>query len=150
MKKDNELKKKLVKKGVAVLVAGTLIATVFTGCGKKEALLEDTILERTVVVYVDDQPLVMSYYYPRYDKCTGKHYKDIVSGEIYHVENENYEGTEICKYTDIKTLDPDTKIESITPYLTADELKKAQKDEFTDADIIEIEQRISNQSKTLN
>lgn len=149
MKKDNELKKKLVKKGVAVLVAGTLIATVFTGCGKRGALLEDTILEKSAVVYVDDQPLVMSYY-PYSDNCNGKHYKDIVSGEIYHVKNENYEGTEICEYKDIKTLDPDTKIESITPYLTADELKKAQKDEFTDADIIEIEQRISNQSKTLN
>lgn len=105
MKKDNELKKKLVKKGVAVLVAGTLIATVFTGCGKREALLEDTILEKAAVVYVDDQPLVMSYYYPHSGNCDGKHYKYIVSGEIYHVKNENCEGTDICKYKDIKTLD---------------------------------------------
>lgn len=32
MKKDNELMKKIAKKGAIILVAGTLVATMFTGC----------------------------------------------------------------------------------------------------------------------
>ncbi len=148
MEKDRELKKKLVKKGVAVLLASTMIGTVFTGCAKK-SLLEETILDGTEIVYVDDQPLIMSYFYPRGAKCAGKHYKDIVSGKIYHIKNENNDDNEVCHYNDINTLSSETKIEPITPYLTSEEIEKAKDGKFTDADAIAIEQRITNESKTM-
>ncbi len=148
MKKTKKENKKILKKGIALALAGTMIGTVFVGCSKKN-LLEDTLLNDTEVVYVDDQPLIMSYNYS-YDSCDGKHYKDIISGRVYHVANENAEGTEICVYRNVITLDTDTKRESITPYLTADELKKAQEENFSDEDVIAIQQRIAKEAKTLN
>ena len=50
--KNIEFGKKL-KKGVSLALAGTFMATMFTGCGKEAPLLEDTILEEAVVMYVD-------------------------------------------------------------------------------------------------
>lgn len=56
MKKDNELKKKLVKKGVAVLVAGTLITTVFAGCTHKQLDVPST--NKAYVKFVEDNAVV--------------------------------------------------------------------------------------------
>lgn len=140
---------KIFKKLTAFVLAGTM-AVAFTGCGKKkEPLLSGTILENTEIVYVDDQPLIMRFYSTKHNECNGKHYQDIVSSRIYHIKNENNNGSDVCLYCDVISLDAETKREAITPYLTSKEIGKANDGTFTDDDAIVIEQRIVNESKTL-
>lgn len=97
MKPDNELMKKMVKKGVAVLAAGTLIATALTGCTKqdkpKNAVLEGTILEQAQVMIVGEEPIIVT---PVAADCSsGSHYKDVVTGTVYQITKCTTEKAEL-------------------------------------------------------
>lgn len=184
MKKD---KKKIAKKGIAVLLAGTMIGTMFVGCSKqKRALLEDTILDGAQVMTVDEEPIIVTpkYQYTENGECrNGKHYKDVVTGTIYHVSkftteeaqliiqnsqktnsNSTEDGKEKIVYQtmgDVKRayacsnvnavylFEDEAQLSALTNKLTADELKKAQDESFTDEDVLAIQERIADEAKTL-
>lgn len=93
MIQDKEELKKLFKKGLAVLLSCTMVGTMFVGCSKqKDTMLEDTILYKAQVMTVDRDPIIVT---PTSTISTrgsnycyrGSHYKDVVTGTVYHVLN---------------------------------------------------------------
>lgn len=150
------MKKNSIKRSISALLAVTLMGVGFTGCGKKESesvepILADTVLENGFVVYVDEEPLIMTYENLRQDggrfgwRCTGKHYRDIITGTYYHVPHpENID--ERCAYgiiDGVNILPLETEINPISNELTKEELQKANEGKFTDEDVISVQQRLA-------
>ena len=152
-------KKKLVIKGISLVLSGTMATAFLTGCEKKKALLEDTILEEAVVMYVDDNPLIVRPvdYSDTRKNCMGYNYEDILTGTIYHnnlhaFENglSEYESSDKCVPSaerDGVIIVDNAQIKSLTQYLTEEEIKKASEGNFTDADAIAVQQRLTKQVK---
>lgn len=169
MKKDKKEIKNITKKGLAVLLAGTMIGTMFAGCSKN-AYLTDTDLESAMVMVIDDDTLVVepigNHYYGGY-KCGSKHYKDAITGNLYHVSPYTSEEVSAssdeqgCSVEEIKRdlscrdkecvnlLDDEVQLIALSNKLTADELKKAKEGKFTDEDFVALEQRMAEETKTL-
>lgn len=171
MKKDKKEIKNVTKKGLAVLLAGTMMGTMFAGCSK--ALLTNTTLENAMIMTVDDETLIVepigkhTYHDILWCECSDKHYKDIITGNLYHVSD--YTGEEVsassneqgCSVEEIKRklscednkcislLDDEVQLTALSNKLTADELKKAREGKFTDEDFVALEQRVADEAKTL-
>lgn len=172
MKKDKKEIKNVTKKGLAVLLAGTMMGTMFAGCSK--AHLANTTLENAMIMTVDDETLIVEPIgeHTYYDdillyECSDKHYKDIITGNLYHVSD--YTGEEVsassneqgCSVEEIKRklscgdnkcislLDDEVQLTALSNKLTADELKKAREGKFTDEDFVALEQRVADETKTL-
>lgn len=127
-----------------VLMSG-LALSLLAGCGKKDNVLEDTILEETVVGTVDGDVAILRYHHSDYG--TGRaekrnteehaHYYDIVNGE-YITDFKS------CTNISVRTVKEITVEGSIYTYLTEEELLKAMNSELTDEDIVAIIKRIQN------
>lgn len=127
------------------VLAGTLIATMLTGCGKKESLLEGTILENTHVITFEDGTKDIA---KPFDSCemysddygNSIHYKSVVTSDFYSdlsCTAVNPRGSMISHY-------PISKEESIVVYLTQEDIEKAMNNNLTDDDLITIVSRIMN------
>lgn len=170
---NKEKIKEISKRGTAIFLAGTLVCIITTGCNKKESLFEDTILEEAQVMEYDDNVFVVV---PTQTKQTGysrlcrnKHYKDIVTGTIYHVlrystksaekrikENkygryqslDEFKNDNSClNYNSIDVFSDEIKLDILTKYMTLEEIKKANSGEFTDEDAIILTKRIVDSKK---
>lgn len=182
MKKDNELMKKIVKKGTVLLLAGTMIGTIFTGCTKqKNTVLEGTLLYEAQVMTVGGETIIVTprgNYFSDKQCFKGAHYKDVITGTVYQINDFTTEEAELLVENSQKQVDEDesnvvfntigdvrrhyscinkhtvtlledeVQLTALTNKLTADELQKAMEGNFTDADVIAIQQRIANESTT--
>lgn len=172
MKKDKKEIKNITKKGLAVLLAGTMIGTMFAGCSKN-AYLTDTDLENAMVMIIDDETLVVEsvggHFYGGIQgyRCSDKHYKDVITGNLYHVspytskevsassDEQGCSVEEIKRYLScgdeecVSLLDDEVQLIALSNKLTADELKKAKEGKFTDEDFVALEQRMAEETKTL-
>lgn len=175
MKKD---KKTLLRGGTkvaSVVLATSLVATLFAGCGNKKALFEGTILEDAAVMYIDENIAkdrshgVIGASNEGIDTIDGKrvaivrpitvdncsfayHYEDIVTGTLYHVNSSRNPNAESCNnYKPYFVENP--IIEPLTGRLTAEEIEKAAQGKYTDQDAIKTIKNIvaaENQAKSLS
>lgn len=166
LKNGNKVKT-ITKKGLAVLLATTMIGTVFAGCSKN-SLFDDTLLENAQVMYINNQdtnttePVIV---YKYHNTCsTGEHYKSVISGNAYHIadvkiKSETDESGSVntkdywykCDFDqNISIKEYDVYFKTIESVLTKEELARAEKGEFTDADIAEVQSRLTEEAKTLS
>lgn len=125
----------------AFLTAGTILFTM-SGCGKKGAILEDTLLEKTFVATVDDDIAILK------PQSSGEsveinahyHYFDVISGQWITDAEE-------CVNKSVTEVGNIEKIGSIDSYLTEEEMLKAQNDELTDEDVVSILYRIKEKEE---
>lgn len=129
----------------AFLTAGTILFTM-SGCGKKGAILEDTLLEKTFVATVDDDIAILKPQSSGESLCSvveinaHYHYFDVISGQWITDAEEC-----VNKYvTEVGNIE---KIGSIDSCLTEEEMLKAQNDELTDEDVVSILYRIKEKEE---
>ena len=136
---------KIAKRGAAISLA-VVMASSLSGCGKKDIILEDTILEGTVVATVDGEKEILKEFLPLTHEVSkkgdDKHYQNVITGE-YLMTNSSCDNmaadlgrNKAQRYAEI------TDIESISNYLTKEEIEKANNDKLEDADIVSIVTRI--------
>ncbi len=139
-----KINQKAVSKLAACVLVGTLAATTLTGCGRndKNNFLEGTILEDTCVVTFEDgaKDIAVTLTDCIVDTNTGKyyhHYRSVISGECFASEKCISKSTNspAFRYYGI------TNEESITRYLTPNEIAKAMQGELDNNDIIAIVRR---------
>ena len=147
----SKLKNTKLFKGVVIGGCALMLTATLAGCGEKEPILKDTILDSAVVATVDGDKEVLR----RVDFCSHKvysfdkesetngyheHYVNVISGEFLAYSDGNCYSGKI--YSDGSTFYPRnveiTNIESITNYLTEEEYKKALDGKFTREDAIKV------------
>ncbi|MBQ9012313.1 MAG: hypothetical protein IJ094_01860 [Bacilli bacterium] len=161
-----KLNKSVIIKGASLVAASIVLTTPLVGCSKS-TVLEDTKLEETQVMYYDDNALIVKQFQPHnrmsgeYYCDTGRHYTDVVTGVCYHVaekkevpikkddkvigKEEKYLPCENSAYVYLE--DEDVRTHAITNLLEKDELEKAANNKFSDKDLIEIQNRLTEEVK---
>lgn len=141
--KNFRINKKATAKQMACVLAGSLAVTTLTGCEDtvdRNNILKGTILEDTCVVTFDDgtKDIATAIDICSFLDVNRYHYYSVISGEYFSDENctaYEIEG-KIAHHHII------TNKESITGYLTSDELTKAMQGELDNNDLISIVSRV--------
>lgn len=138
-------------KTAALLSAGTMVLSM-TGCGdknNKNSILEDTLLEKTIVATVDGDISVLrpisskNRAYSQYEAGSKEHqhYFDIINGGYITTDREN------CDSSLVTAVESIEKKGSIQSFLTEDEMLKAKNDELTEDDVVAIVYRIKESTE---
>lgn len=127
------MKKINIKKGAIALALVSTILVTTTGCA--DAILEDTILEKSCVVTFADGSKDIAVACGKCCDSEYSHYRSAVSGLSFSDEKCNHEFSSAVHYYDIVNEEP------IAGYLTTDELAKAMKGELTEDDVAVIVSR---------
>ncbi|MBO5138653.1 MAG: hypothetical protein J6B89_03325 [Bacilli bacterium] len=136
--------KNLKVRASAFLTAGSMLFTM-VGCNKKDHLLEDTLLDKTIVATVDGDISVLKERNSREGTLLGSnesniaehvHYLDVVNGQWITDDAKNCCNRSVIKVNSIE------KEGNILSYLTEEEMLKAKDDSLTEDDIISILYRI--------
>ena len=143
--KNLRINQKLMTKLSSCVLVGSLTVMTLTGCSSNDIitsdnLLKGTILENARVITFENGRKEIAVVDSFCIKTDYNHYYSIVSGEYFSDKNCGTDLTRdncIYKYTIISD-------ESITKYLTKDDLIKANKGELIDDDVINIVIRIIN------
>lgn len=126
---------------------------ILTGCGKGH-LLEDTVLDKSFVATVDDETYLLrqkdskdsiladagSYKYEKRDTEGHCHYQDVITGEYI----TDFEG---CTNPIVRKVDEIKSNGNIYSKLTPDEMRKLTEDNLTAEDILNIVNRINQESE---
>lgn len=140
----------------------------------KKAILEGMALEKSMIMMVDGETLIARPCEKDEVKincltsCPQSHYKDVITGSIYHVipyttsevnkdiEKGKFSSLEAVRRnnscladSNITAFEDEIALTTLSNKLTVEELKKANDGKFTDADLIELHQRLAKESKTL-
>ena len=132
--KNFKLNKGITTKLATYILVSSLTASTLTGCSN-DSLLEDTLLEKTIVVtFIDgSKDIVVPVEVCRNGEAN--HYRSIISGSYIsdkECEHRTYGTRGYINHYEI------TSLESITKYLTSEQLKKAMNGELTNEDIVGI------------
>lgn len=135
------------------LAAFGFTSIILTGCGKNH-LLDDTVLDRTFVATVDDETYLLRQRDSR-DSIRGDegcyksekgnteghcHYQDVITGEYI----TDFEG---CTNPIVRKVDEIEPNGNIYSKLTPDEMQKLTEDNLTAEDILNIVNRINQETK---
>lgn len=131
------MKKINIKKGAIALALVSTILVTTTGCA--DAILEDTILEKSCVVTFADGSKDIAVACSECDDSEYPHFISVTSGTRFG-DKECNDNLRVHHQYDIVNEEP------IVGYLTTDELAKAMNDELTDADLVVIVNRIIKSS----
>lgn len=124
------------------VLAGSLVATMLIGCGKESALDETLLEEASVITFEDGSKDIARAINTcssfSDDKGDSIHYRSVITGERYSDEKctADRPNGEVIKHY------PIVNDESLTGYLTADEIAKAINGNLNDEDIIAIIKRV--------
>lgn len=141
---------KIFKKSVAIAIAATTIGSL-VGCSEGKALLDGTILDSCVVALVDGKPEILKNLNDNLcvdikghfiNDFKHDHYQNIISDEYLTTYKNCYKISENLSYSPVRYIE-NIQIEgSVHYYLDKSEMKKADENELSNADVINIYTRI--------
>ncbi len=178
-----------MKKGTQTILSIALVGTtilngvLFLYSKKDKPILKAEDLSTTRIMYIDEEAVIIKpaeIFKSGYLCMKGHHYKDILSGDIYHVTNyskndieqtsekcinfifgqaSKVTSTDILKYFEcnipeaINLYDGDVSFETITNKLNDEQLEKIEDGKFMYKDLNEFKNEINsefNKTKTFN
>ena len=147
-------KLKIQKKKLMALALAGVIASTGSGCARNTGSLDGSTLANTKVITTTDGKIEIvrdiykssnDRYCKLYNDNTHHHYRDVISGN-YYSDSESCEKYE-HNFRDIFPIVLDVaSVESITDYLTPEEIAKSANGQLTEDDITNIILRIKTQS----
>ena len=146
--KNLKINQKIITKLSSCVLVGSLTIMTLTGCGSMDSnasndrnyILKGTILENARVITFDDGTKEIAVVDSYCIHSNYSHYYSIISGEYF--SDEKCRNDVLNRKSNYKYVI--TNDESITKYLTADDLTKASQGELTNDDVINIVTRVIN------
>ncbi|MDE5587017.1 MAG: hypothetical protein K2I72_01440, partial [Bacilli bacterium] len=103
-------------------ILGCIPLILLSGCGKKEYYLEKSILDQAFIATVDGEDCFLKIHgdhlYPNNPEWNHKHYRDVISGEIYTDSSH-------CEAINIRKVNEITGFKNLTSRMSPDEMQKA-------------------------